>query len=127
LSNFRNDNYGGSFKNRISFLLESLYAVRKEWPTELPIFLRLSVTDWVDGGWSIEDSVKLSTILKQEELVDLIDCSSGGNDPRQQIPIHPGYQVPLAETIKQDSGLPTAAVGLIHSPDLAESVIANKQ
>lgn len=127
LSNFRDDEYGGPFENRIRFLLESIDAARREWPEELPMFVRLSVTDWVEGGWGVEDSIQLVSILKQRGAIDLIDCSSGGNDPRQQLPIHPGYQVPLAQKIKEATGIPTAAVGLIQSPDLAEAIIANGQ
>lgn len=125
LSNTRGDGYGGGFDNRIRFLIESLDAMRSEWPDDLPLFVRLSVTDWVDGGWTIEDSVKLCQILKARGDVDLIDCTSGGNDPRQQIPIHPGYQVPFARRIRAETGLATGAVGLINAPDLAESIVAN--
>lgn len=125
LSNTRTDAYGGSFENRIRFLIQSLDAMRSEWPADLPLFVRLSVTDWVEGGWSVDDSVKLCQILKARGDVDLIDCSSGGNDPRQQIPIHPGYQVPLARRIRAETGLATGAVGLINAPDLAESIVAN--
>jgi 2,4-dienoyl-CoA reductase-like NADH-dependent reductase (Old Yellow Enzyme family) len=125
LSNFRDDDYGGSFENRIRFLIESIEAVRSEWPSNLPLFIRLSVTEWVEGGWSIEDSVRLSKILKEEGSIDLIDCSSGGNNPRQSIPIHPGYQIPLAATVRSEAQIPTGAVGLINSPDLAESIVAN--
>lgn len=125
LSNQRTDEYGGSFDNRIRFLIASLEAMRSEWPYDLPLFVRLSVTDWVDGGWSVEDSIRLCEILKVRSDVDLIDCTSGGNDPRQQIPIHPGYQVPLARRIKAETGLSTGAVGLINAPDLAESIVAN--
>jgi 2,4-dienoyl-CoA reductase-like NADH-dependent reductase (Old Yellow Enzyme family) len=115
LSNDREDEYGGSFENRTRFLLESVSV------------LRLSVTDWVEGGWTLEDSIALCRILKARGDVDLIDCSSGGNDPRQQIPIHPGYQVPFAAAIKSNTGFMTGAVGLIHSADLAESIVANNQ
>jgi 2,4-dienoyl-CoA reductase-like NADH-dependent reductase (Old Yellow Enzyme family) len=125
LSNTRTDAYGGTFENRIRFLLESIEAVRSEWPQELPMFLRLSITDWVSGGWQTEDSVALAKILVERGDVDLIDCSSGGNDPRQNIPIYPGYQIPLAREIREQSGMPTGAVGLLHSADLAESVIAS--
>jgi 2,4-dienoyl-CoA reductase-like NADH-dependent reductase (Old Yellow Enzyme family) len=125
LSNTREDDYGGSFENRCRFLLETVDAVRSEWPQELPLFLRLSITDWVDGGWTVEDSVRLANILEEKNEVDLIDCSSGGNDPRQQIPIHPGYQVPLAREVKARSKMMTAAVGLMNGPDLAEATIAN--
>ncbi len=126
LSNSRDDEYGGSFENRVRFVLESVEAVRTEWPQELPLFLRLSVTEWVEGGWDLDDSIRLANLLREQGHVDLIDCSSGGNDPRQEVPIHPGYQVPLARKVREESGLPTAAVGLVHSPDLAESVIANQ-
>lgn len=125
LSNSRTDEYGGAFQNRIRFLLESVAAIRSEWPQDFPMFLRLSVTDWVDGGWQPDDSVALAKILLERDDVDLIDCSSGGNDPRQSIPIYPGYQIPLARTVKEQSGMPTGAVGLMHSADLAESVIAS--
>lgn len=127
LSNHRTDRYGGSFENRVRFLLESLDAVRAEWPEELPLFLRLSVTDWVEGGWSVEDSSRLAHLLRERGEVDLIDCSSGGNDPRQQIPIHPGYQIPFAQRLREEAGLRTAAVGLINGADLAEAIIANGQ
>ncbi|MDX1819321.1 MAG: NADH:flavin oxidoreductase/NADH oxidase [Paracoccaceae bacterium] len=125
LSNARTDDYGGSFDNRIRFLIDSLEAMRSEWPADLPLFVRLSVTDWVTGGWTVDDSLALCQILKARGDVDLIDCSSGGNDPRQQIPIHAGYQVPLARRIRAETGLPTGAVGLINAPDLAESIVAN--
>ncbi len=125
LSNARTDGYGRSFDNRIRFLYESLDAMRSEWPDDLPLFVRLSVTDWVEGGWTVADSVRLCKVLRDRGDVDLIDCSSGGNDPRQQIPIHPGYQVPLARQIRAETGLATGAVGLINAPDLAESIVAN--
>lgn len=127
LSNRREDVYGGTFDNRIRFLLESISVVREEWPDDLPLFVRLSCTDWVEGGWTLDDTVRLAGLLQTQGQVDLIDCSSGGNDPRQQIPIHPGYQIPLAQTVRTETGIATGAVGLIHSPDLAESVIANGQ
>lgn len=127
LSNQRTDSYGGSFDNRIRFLMETLDAVRSEWPLELPLFVRLSVSDHVEGGWDLSQSIELCRRLKTRGDVDLVDCSSGGNDPRQAIDVHPGYQVPFAEAIKRESGLPTAAVGLIHSPDMAEQIIASGQ
>jgi 2,4-dienoyl-CoA reductase-like NADH-dependent reductase (Old Yellow Enzyme family) len=127
LSNDRQDEYGGSFANRIRFLLETLDAARSVWPAELPLFLRISSTDWVEGGWTLEDSVALCKVLEERGGVDLIDCSSGGNDPRQKIPFHPGYQIPFASTIRAQTGLMTGAVGLIHSPDFAESILANGQ
>lgn len=127
LSNDRDDDYSGPFENRIRFLLETVDAVRSEWPGDLPLFLRVSATDWVEGGWDIEDTVRLAKRLKTGGQVDVIDCSSGGNDPRQQIPIHPGYQVPLSARVREEAGMLTGAVGLLHGPDLAEAVIANGQ
>lgn len=127
LSNQRGDAYGGSFENRIRFLLETLEAVSGVWPDTLPLIVRLSCTDWVTGGWDLAQSIALVKQLKQDGRVDLIDCSSGGNDPRQQIPIHPGYQVRFSESVRKETGVPTAAVGLIHGADLAESIIANGQ
>jgi 2,4-dienoyl-CoA reductase-like NADH-dependent reductase (Old Yellow Enzyme family) len=127
LSNRREDAYGGDFEGRIRFLLESIEATRQEWPDELPLFLRLSCTDWVEGGWDLAQTVRLATRLREQGQVDLIDCSSGGNDPRQAIPIHPGYQVPLSQAVRREAGIATGAVGLLHGPDLAESVLANGQ
>lgn len=127
LSNDRDDEYGGSFDGRVRLLLDTIDAARSVWPHRLPLFVRISATDWVEGGWTLGDSINLCRRLKARGDVDLVDCSSGGNDPRQNIPIHPGYQVPLAAAIKTNTGLLTGAVGLIHSPDLAESVVANGQ
>ena len=127
LSNRRTDRYGGSFDNRIRLLREFIAAARSEWPDDLPLFVRLSVSEWVEGGWNIEDSVRLAGILKADGHVDLIDCSSGGNDPRQKIAIHPGYQLPLSQAVRQGAGIATGAVGLLHSPDLCEQVLANGQ
>jgi 2,4-dienoyl-CoA reductase-like NADH-dependent reductase (Old Yellow Enzyme family) len=125
LSNTRTDSYGGSLENRARFLMETIDAIRTEWPDDLPLFLRLSCTDWVEGGLSLEETVEVVGMIAARGDVDLIDCSSGGNDPRQEIPIHPGYQIPLAETVKRETGMATAAVGLLHSPDFCEEVIAN--
>jgi 2,4-dienoyl-CoA reductase-like NADH-dependent reductase (Old Yellow Enzyme family) len=125
LSNVRDDMYGGDFDGRIRFLLHCVEAVRAEWPAELPLFVRLSATDWVEGGWTLDDTIRLAIRLRELGTVDLIDCSSGGADPRQQIPIHPGYQIPLARAVRQQAGIATGAVGLINAPDLAESVVAN--
>jgi 2,4-dienoyl-CoA reductase-like NADH-dependent reductase (Old Yellow Enzyme family) len=124
-SNQRTDRYGGSFENRARLLFETIDAIREEWPTELPLFVRLSVTEWVPGGWDIEDTIHLCRMLKDHGGVDLIDCSSGGNDPGQRLPTHPGYQVPYAERVRQETGIATAAVGLISSPEAAEEIIAN--
>jgi 2,4-dienoyl-CoA reductase-like NADH-dependent reductase (Old Yellow Enzyme family) len=122
LSNLRRDEYGGSFENRIRLLLEVAGAVRAEWPANLPLFVRISATDWIEGGWAIDDSVELSRRLKPIG-VDLIDCSSGGASPQARIPLSPGYQVPFAQRIRRETGLRTAAVGLITAPVQANDVI----
>ncbi|CAN5493847.1 NADH:flavin oxidoreductase/NADH oxidase [soil metagenome] len=122
LSNLRTDNYGGSFENRIRLLLEVVRAVRIVWPANLPLFVRISASDWVDGGWTGEDSVQLAHLLLKEG-VDLIDCSSGGNSPHQQIPVAPMYQVAFAEQIKTQTGMPTGAVGLITNARQADSIL----
>ena len=121
-SNKRTDEYGGSFENRIRLLLEIIAAVQETWPQDLPLFVRISATEWVDGGWDIEDSVKLAIILK-EKGVDLIDSSSGGNSLQQKIPIGLGYQVPLSDEIRNRSGIKTGAVGLITSAAQAEEIL----
>jgi 2,4-dienoyl-CoA reductase-like NADH-dependent reductase (Old Yellow Enzyme family) len=122
ISNHRHDEYGGSFENRIKILLEIIDAVRNIIKEELPLFVRISATDWVEGGWTPEDSVQLATILKTKE-VDLIDCSSGGNSHAQKISLKPLYQVPFAEKIKNESGILTGAVGLITTPKEAEEIL----
>jgi 2,4-dienoyl-CoA reductase-like NADH-dependent reductase (Old Yellow Enzyme family) len=124
LSNRRTDEYGGSFENRIRFTLETVDAVRAVWPVALPLLIRVSSTDWMEGGWDIEQSVELSRLLKQRG-VDLVDCSSGGNVSSAQIPIGPGYQVEFASRIRRDAGIPTAAVGLITDPHQAEEIVAS--
>ena len=126
LSNVRTDAYGGSFENRIRFTLEILESVQSEWPNNLPLFVRISATDWADGGWNIEESVQLSKILK-ERGVDLIDVSSGGLVSLQKIPVEPSYQVPFAEKIKKETGILTGAVGLITEAKQAEEIIANEK
>jgi 2,4-dienoyl-CoA reductase-like NADH-dependent reductase (Old Yellow Enzyme family) len=127
LANARDDEYGGSFENRIRFLLRVIDAARSEWPDELPLFVRISAVDWVEGGWDLEQSVQLAKVLKAGGKVDLIDCSSGAMSAQQKIRIHPGYQVPFAEAIRRRAEIPTGAVGLIHSPDMAEQILANGQ
>lgn len=127
VTNQRTDDYGGSFDNRIRFLLEVVDAVRSEWPDDKPLFVRISAIDWIEGGWDIESSVKLAQLLKAGGKVDLIDCSSGAVAPQQKMAIHPGYQVPFAQAIRSRAGIATGAVGLINSPDLAEEIIANGQ
>ncbi len=127
LSNQRTDEYGGSFDNRIRFLLEIIDAVRTEWPDDKPLFVRISATDWIAGGWDLDSSVKLAQLLKAGGQVDLIDCSSGGLAPQQQISLYPGYQVQFASAIRRGAEISTGAVGLINAPELAEQIIASGQ
>jgi 2,4-dienoyl-CoA reductase-like NADH-dependent reductase (Old Yellow Enzyme family) len=122
LSNRRTDEYGGSFENRIRMLLETVHAIRTVWPEELPLFVRISATDWATGGWNEEESVKLCSLLKQQG-VDLIDVSSGGLIPGVKIPLTPGYQTPFAEKIRRESGMLTGAVGLITQALQAEEIL----
>ena len=124
LTNKRDDSYGGSFANRTRFLKEAVSAVRQVWPAELPLLVRLSTTDWIEGGWTIEDSVMLAMELKNLG-VDLIDCSSGAIVNQNPIKPHPGYQVPLAHKVRQEAQVPTSAVGLISNPEMAEEILAN--
>ncbi len=124
LSNKRTDEYGGSFENRIRFVVEITEAVRAVWPDELPLFTRISATDWVEGGWTDSDSVALSKVLKTKG-VDLIDCSTGGNVPGAKIPTGPLYQLPFSERIKKEAGMLTGAVGLITKAQEIEDIIAN--
>jgi 2,4-dienoyl-CoA reductase-like NADH-dependent reductase (Old Yellow Enzyme family) len=121
LSNNRNDIYGGVFENRIRLLKEVVSAVKKVWPEEYPLFVRISSTEWTEGGWTIEESVKLASVLK-EMGVDLIDCSSGGNIYNAKIPFAHGYQVPFSEAVRK-TGIMTGAVGLITSAVQAESIL----
>ena len=121
LSNRRTDEYGGSFENRIRLLQLVVDEVRTVWPVENPLFVRISVTEWTEGGWTTEDSVRLATVLKSHD-VDLIDCSSGGNIYNASIPVGPGYQVPLSEAVRK-TGILTGAVGFITSPRQAESIL----
>jgi 2,4-dienoyl-CoA reductase-like NADH-dependent reductase (Old Yellow Enzyme family) len=122
LSNLRTDEYGGSFENRIRFALEVTRAVRAVWPESLPLTWRISATDWVAGGWTPEDSVRLARHFKAEG-VDLVDCSSGANTPHVKIPIGPGYQVHLAEEVRRGADIPTAAVGMITEAQQADAII----
>lgn len=126
LSNERKDDYGGDFTNRIRLLIEITEAIQEVWPENLPLFVRISATDWFDGGWTLEESVELAKILKTKG-VDLIDCSSGGNASGQRIALKPMYQVPFAETIKKQAAIKTGAVGLITTPQEAENIIAAEQ
>jgi 2,4-dienoyl-CoA reductase-like NADH-dependent reductase (Old Yellow Enzyme family) len=122
VSNRRTDEYGGSFENRIRFLLEVTDAVRSVWPDALPLLVRISATDWVEGGWDVEQSVALTRILV-DHGVDLVDCSSGGNVSGVHITTGPGYQVPFAERIRRDTTMPTGAVGMITEPHQADEII----
>ena len=124
LSNQRTDDYGGSFENRIRFVLETTRAVREVWPEAKPLTMRLSCTDWTEGGWTSGDSVALAQRLKAEG-VDLIDCSTGGNVPNAKIPVGAGYQVPFSEAIRHGAGIATAAVGMITSPMQADEIVRN--
>jgi 2,4-dienoyl-CoA reductase-like NADH-dependent reductase (Old Yellow Enzyme family) len=124
ITNLRADRYGGGFENRARFLLEVIDAVRSEWPEDRPLFVRISCTDWMEGGWDLEASVKLAQVLKAGGKVDLVDCSSGGVDPRQKLNVFPGYQVPFAAAIRSRAGIATGAVGMISAPEMAESIIA---
>ncbi|UYZ62334.1 NADH:flavin oxidoreductase/NADH oxidase [Hymenobacter weizhouensis] len=126
LSNQRPDQYGGSFENRVRLLLEVVRATRAELPNHLPLFVRVSATDWTEGGWTADDTVALAYLLKAEG-VDLLDCSTGGNVPQASIPVGPGYQVPFAKRVRQETGLPTGAVGLITTAQQAEEIIASGQ
>ena len=126
LTNNRTDEYGGSFENRIRFTLEIVEAVQSEWPSDLPLFVRISATDWAEGGWNPEESVQLSKILK-EKGVDLIDVSSGGLVSYQKIPVGPGYQVNFAAKIRKEVNIATGAVGLITEAKQAEAILKNAQ
>jgi 2,4-dienoyl-CoA reductase-like NADH-dependent reductase (Old Yellow Enzyme family) len=127
LSNRRADAYGGELSGRTRFLMEVIDGVRGEWPHSLPLFVRLSCTEWVEGGWEVGDTIALGKALAARGDVDAIDCSSGGNDPRQRIPTHPGYQVPFADVVRRETGLRTIAIGLIHTADMAEQILGNAQ
>lgn len=126
LSNRRSDGYGGSFENRTRFLREVVSEIRRVWPERLPLFVRLSVTDWAEGGWTVEDSIEASRLLKPLG-VDLIDCSSGGNVPRAPIPIGAGYQTGFAARIRREADIPTGAVGMITAPMQADHIVRTEQ
>lgn len=126
LSNQRADHYGGSFENRVRFLLEVVQAVRGVWPERLPLTARISGYEWVEGGWTLGESVALARLLKAEG-VDLVDCSSGGNLASAPVPTEPGYQVFIAEAVRKGAGIPTAAVGLITQAQMAEDIVRNGQ
>ncbi len=122
LSNFRTDPYGGAFENRVRLTLDVVQAVRREMGPSLPLFLRISASDWTEGGWTIGDSVELARRVKPLG-VDLIDVSSGGNVAGARIPVAPGYQVAFAERIHREAGLLTGAVGMITAAEQAESIL----
>jgi 2,4-dienoyl-CoA reductase-like NADH-dependent reductase (Old Yellow Enzyme family) len=126
LSNHRDDDYGGSFANRVRFALKVAAAVRAVWPDRLPLFVRVSATDWAEGGWTFDESVELARLL-QKEGADLIDCSSGGLVATVTIPVGPGYQVPFAERIRREAGIATGAVGMIAAPAQADQIVRNGQ
>ena len=125
LSNKRTDEYGGSYDNRTRFLIEIIDAIRSVWPQDLPLFLRISASDWADGGWTVEDSVKLADMLKSKG-VDLMDCSSGGVVSYAKIPAKPNYQVPFAAAVRK-TGMPTGAVGIIVTSEQAEEILTTGQ
>ncbi|MGH9570639.1 MAG: oxidoreductase, partial [Candidatus Angelobacter sp.] len=126
LSNRRMDEFGGTFENRIRMVCETVAAVRKVWPDQYPLFIRISASDWVEGGWTVEDSVSLARRLKPMG-VDLFDCSSGGSVPHARIPLGPGYQVPFAEQLRREAGVPTGAVGMITQSFQADQIIRTGQ
>lgn len=126
LSNQRTDEYGGSFENRIRFLLEIIESVKETWPEENPIFVRISASDWTEGGWTADDSVALAKVLTGKGI-DLVDCSSGGNVAAAKIPLKPGYQVEFAEKVKKEAGILTGAVGLITESKQADDIIQQGQ
>jgi 2,4-dienoyl-CoA reductase-like NADH-dependent reductase (Old Yellow Enzyme family) len=126
LSNHRDDTYGGSFENRTRLIREIVAAVRSSWPKGAPLFVRISATDWVEGGWDLKQSIELARSLKQLG-VDLIDCSSGGTVPHAKIPAGPGYQTTFAQRIRHEAEILTGAVGMITSPVQAEQIIGTGQ
>lgn len=126
LSNHRADEYGGSFQNRIRFLMETVRTVHTVWPAHLPLTVRISGTDWADGGWNVDESIELARCLKNE-AVDLIDCSSGGNLPNARVPLGAGYQIPISEAVRRGAGILTASVGLITSAAQADEIVRNER
>ena len=127
LSNTRNDQYGGDLAGRARFLIETVEAIREEWPDDLPLFVRLSCTDWMPGGLTVDDAVAVAKMLKATGQVDLIDCSTGGILAKGPVipSLHPGYQVPYADAVRAGADIPTGAVGLITTPEHAEEIIGN--
>jgi len=126
LSNQRTDAYGGSFENRTRLTREVVAAVRKIWPEKLPLFVRLSATDWAEGGWNLEETIALAKILR-DEGVDLIDTSSGGLVPNAKMTLGPGYQTGFANRVRNEAGIATGAVGLITAAAQADHIIRTQQ
>jgi 2,4-dienoyl-CoA reductase-like NADH-dependent reductase (Old Yellow Enzyme family) len=128
ITNHRNDEYGGSFENRTRLPMRVASQVREVWPKHLPVFVRLSCTDWITEGdsWDLPQSIEFARLLK-DAGIDLIDCSSGGLVPNAKIDVHPGYQVPFSEAIRRDAGIATGAVGMITRPVHAEQIVASGQ
>lgn len=126
LSNTRTDRYGGCFENRVRFVREVVTAIRTVWPDRLPLSVRLSASDWTEGGWTPEETIQLSALLR-DDGADLIDVSSGGNVPAAKIPLGPGYQVPFSEQVRRGAGVKTAAVGLITNPQQADTIVRTGQ
>jgi 2,4-dienoyl-CoA reductase-like NADH-dependent reductase (Old Yellow Enzyme family) len=126
ISNHRTDQYGGSFENRVRFALETVQQVRQVWPAELPLAMRVSASDWLEGGWDIDQTVQLARLLKPLGI-DLLDCSSGGIAPGVKYDARTGYQVPFAEQVQREAGLPTAAVGSITKPIVAEEILQQQK
>jgi 2,4-dienoyl-CoA reductase-like NADH-dependent reductase (Old Yellow Enzyme family) len=122
LVNTRTDRWGGSFDNRIRLALEATRAIRSVWPAELPMWVRVSATDWAPGGWDESQTVRLAELLR-EEGVDLIDCSSGGAVAHQKVEVAPGYQVPFSDRVRREARVRTGAVGLISEPSEAEAIL----
>jgi len=126
LSNQRTDHYGGDFENRIRFAREVIERVREKWPARLPLLLRISATDWIEGGWTVDEAVRFSAIAR-DLGVDLIDVSSGGVSPRAQIPVGPGYQTRFSARIREEVGIATATVGLITAAKQADHIVRTGQ
>lgn len=126
LVNQRTDEYGGPFENRTRFVREVIEAVRRVWPERLPLFLRISATDWAEGGWTVDDSVRLTKAVAPLG-VDLVDCSSGAVVSNAHVKTGPGYQVPFAEQVRRETGVPTGAVGMITEPAQAEAILRREQ
>jgi 2,4-dienoyl-CoA reductase-like NADH-dependent reductase (Old Yellow Enzyme family) len=124
VSNQRKDRYGKTLENRCRFAIEIAKSVREVILNEIPLFVRISSTDWIEGGWDIDQSIQLAKWLK-DVGVDLIDCSSGGNVPNAKIPLTPGYQIPFSERIKKETGILTGGVGLITTAEQAEEIISS--